>query len=148
LARGKSATGKALAADGRVIDQISSVVEEIKRNPFSRRLIVSAWNPADLPAMALTPSIACFSFMSRRRRTAGADGRKRLSCQLYQRSADVLLGMPFNIASYALLTAMVAHVAGLDVGDFVHVQAMRISMKIILDRHASSLAGHPARCPG
>jgi thymidylate synthase len=105
------------APDGRIIDQISSVVEEIKQNPFSRRLIVSAWNPADLPAMALAPCHCLFQFYV----AAGADGRKRLSCQLYQRSADVFLGVPFNIASYALLTAMVAHVAGLDLGDFVHV---------------------------
>jgi thymidylate synthase len=105
------------APDGRVIDQISSVVEEIKRNPFSRRLIVSAWNPADLPAMALAPCHCLFQFYV----AEGGDGAKRLSCQLYQRSADVFLGVPFNIASYALLTAMVAHVAGLDVGDFVHV---------------------------
>jgi thymidylate synthase len=104
------------APDGRVIDQISSVVEEIKRNPFSRRLLVSAWNPADLPAMALAPCHCLFQFYV----AAGADGRKRLSCQLYQRSADVFLGLPFNIASYALLSSMVAHVTGLDVGDFVH----------------------------
>ena len=105
-----------LGPDERVIDQISSVVEEIK-NPFSRRLIVSAWNPADLPAMALAPCHCLFQFYV----AEGGDGSKRLSCQLYQRSADVFLGVPFNIASYALLTAMVAHVAGLDVGDFVHV---------------------------
>jgi thymidylate synthase len=105
------------APDGRVIDQISSVVEELKRNPFSRRLIVSAWNPADLAAMALAPCHCLFQFYV----AEGADSRKKLSCQLYQRSADVFLGVPFNIASYALLTAMVAHVAGLDVGDFVHV---------------------------
>jgi thymidylate synthase len=105
------------APDGRIIDQISDVVEEIKQTPFSRRLIVSAWNPADLPAMALAPCHCLFQFYV----AEGADGRKRLSCQLYQRSADVFLGLPFNIASYALLTAMVAHVTGLDVGDFVHV---------------------------
>jgi thymidylate synthase len=104
------------APDGRIIDQIATVVEEIKRNPFSRRLIVSAWNPADLPAMALAPCHCLFQFYV----AEGEDGRKRLSCQLYQRSADVFLGVPFNIASYALLTAMLAHVAGLDVGDFVH----------------------------
>jgi thymidylate synthase len=92
-------------------------VEEIKRNPFSRRLIVSAWNPADLPAMALAPCHCLFQFHV----AEGTDGGKRLSCQLYQRSADVFLGVPFNIASYALLTAMVAQVAGLDVGVFVHV---------------------------
>ena len=104
------------APDGHVIDQISDVVEEIKRNPFSRRLIVSAWNPADLPQMALAPCHCLFQFYV----AEGTDGKKRLSCQLYQRSADVFLGVPFNIASYALLTAMVAHVTGLDAGDFVH----------------------------
>jgi thymidylate synthase len=104
------------APDGHVIDQISGVVEEIKRNPFSRRLIVSAWNPADLPQMALAPCHCLFQFYV----AEGTDGKKRLSCQLYQRSADVFLGVPFNIASYALLTAMVAHVTGLDAGDFVH----------------------------
>jgi thymidylate synthase len=99
------------AADGGVIDQMRGVVEDIKRNPDSRRLIVSAWNPADLPKMALAPCHALFQFYV-------ADGR--LSCQLYQRSADVFLGVPFNIASYALLTHMVAHVTGLKPGDFVH----------------------------
>lgn len=104
------------APDGRSIDQMSSVVEEIKRNPFSRRLIVSAWNPADLPLMALAPCHCLFQFYV----AEGADGKRKLSCQLYQRSADVFLGVPFNIASYALLTMMVAHVTGLDAGDFVH----------------------------
>ncbi|MCI0598765.1 MAG: thymidylate synthase [Beijerinckiaceae bacterium] len=104
------------APDGRVIDQISGVVEEIRQNPFSRRLIVSAWNPADLPAMALAPCHCMFQFYV----AEGADGERRLSCQLYQRSADVFLGVPFNIASYALLTLMVAHVTGMGAGDFVH----------------------------
>jgi thymidylate synthase len=99
------------APDGRVIDQISDVVEAIRRNPDSRRLIVSAWNPADVPDMALPPCHCLFQFYV-------ADGR--LSCQLYQRSADVFLGVPFNIASYALLTHMIAQVTGLKVGDFVH----------------------------
>ncbi|HWK86374.1 MAG TPA: thymidylate synthase [Xanthobacteraceae bacterium] len=99
------------APDGGVIDQMRGVVEDIKRNPDSRRLIVSAWNPADLPKMALAPCHALFQFYV-------ANGR--LSCQLYQRSADVFLGVPFNIASYALLTHMVAHVTGLQPGDFVH----------------------------
>src|SRR3984893_12468819 len=104
------------APDGQVIDQISSVVEEIKQTPFSRRLIVSAWNPADLPAMALAPCHCLFQFYV----AEGADGAKRLSCQLYQRSADVFLGLPFNIASYALLTAMVAQVCGLAPGELIH----------------------------
>ncbi len=99
------------APDGRVIDQISDVVSQIKTNPDSRRLIVSAWNPADLPAMALAPCHCLFQFYV-------ADGK--LSCQLYQRSADIFLGVPFNIASYALLTLMMAQVTGLKPGDFVH----------------------------
>jgi len=99
------------APDGTAIDQISDVVAEIKRNPDSRRLIVSAWNPADIPKMALAPCHCLFQCYV-------ADGR--LSCQLYQRSADVFLGVPFNIASYALLTMMMAQVTGLKPGDFVH----------------------------
>jgi thymidylate synthase len=95
---------------GETIDQIAGVIEEIRRNPDSRRLIVSAWNPADIPDMALAPCHALFQFYV-------ADGR--LSCQLYQRSADLFLGVPFNIASYALLTHMVAQQTGLGVGDFV-----------------------------
>ncbi len=98
-------------ADGRHIDQISQVVEQIKRNPDSRRLIVSAWNVADVDKMALPPCHLLFQFYV-------ADGK--LSCQLYQRSADIFLGVPFNIASYALLTLMVAQVTGLKPGDFVH----------------------------
>jgi thymidylate synthase len=97
--------------DGRTVDQISWVIDEIRRNPDSRRLVVSAWNVADLPDMALMPCHALFQFYV-------ADGR--LSCQLYQRSADIFLGVPFNIASYALLTHMIADVTGLHVGDFVH----------------------------
>lgn len=99
------------APDGRAIDQIEWVVNEIKTNPSSRRLVVSAWNPADLGAMALAPCHCLFQFFV-------ADGR--LSCQLYQRSGDVFLGVPFNIASYALLTAMVAQVCDLEPGEFVH----------------------------
>ena len=99
------------APDGREIDQMRWVMDEIKRNPDSRRLIVSAWNVADLPDMALMPCHTMFQFYV-------ADGR--LSCQLYQRSGDIFLGVPFNIASYALLTHMVAQAAGLGVGDFVH----------------------------
>lgn len=98
-------------ADGQVHDQIRWVVDEIRRNPDSRRLIVSAWNVADLPRMALQPCHTLFQFYV-------ADGR--LSCQLYQRSGDIFLGVPFNIASYALLTHMVAQACGLGVGDFVH----------------------------
>lgn len=97
--------------DGRVVDQITEVIEEIKVNPYSRRLIVSAWNPAEIGEMALAPCHCLFQFF-----VAG----DRLSCQLYQRSGDIFLGVPFNIASYALLTAMVAQVCGLKAGDFVH----------------------------
>ena len=97
--------------DGRVIDQITEAVLQIKNTPDSRRIIVSAWNVAELPEMALMPCHTLFQFNV-------ADGR--LSCQLYQRSADVFLGVPFNIASYALLTLMMAQVCGLQPGDFVH----------------------------
>jgi thymidylate synthase len=99
------------APDGRQIDQISQVVDEIRRNPASRRLIVSAWNVADLDRMALAPCHTLFQFYV-------VDDR--LSCQLYQRSADLFLGVPFNIASYALLTLMIAQVTDLGPGDFVH----------------------------
>lgn len=99
------------APDGRTIDQIQQAVDLIKRDPDSRRIIVSAWNPADLPQMALAPCHCLFQFYV-------VDGR--LSCQLYQRSADVFLGVPFNIASYALLTLMMAQVTGLKPGEFVH----------------------------
>ncbi len=98
-------------ADGQVIDQVSWLINEIKKNPDSRRLIISAWNVADLPKMALLPCHSLFQFYV-------ANGK--LSCQLYQRSADVFLGVPFNIASYALLTMMIAQVCGLEPGDFVH----------------------------
>jgi thymidylate synthase len=97
--------------DGGNIDQIANVLAEIRRNPDSRRLIVSAWNPADVEKMALPPCHCLFQFYV---------ARGWLSCQLYQRSADVFLGVPFNIASYALLTLMVAHVTGLKAGEFVH----------------------------
>ena len=99
------------APDGRHIDQIATVVEQIKTNPNSRRMIVSAWNPALVDDMALPPCHAMFQFYV-------ADGK--LSCQLYQRSADIFLGVPFNIASYALLTMMVAQVCGLQAGEFIH----------------------------
>ena len=98
------------APDGKHIDQISEVVETIKKNPDSRRIIVSAWNVADIPRMALAPCHAFFQFYV-------ADGK--LSCQLYQRSADIFLGVPFNIASYALLTHMMAQQCNLEVGDFI-----------------------------
>ena len=99
------------APDGRSVDQISEVIAEIKRNPDSRRLLVVAFNPGELTQMALPPCHAFFQFYV---------GEGRLSCQLYQRSADVFLGVPFNIASYALLTMMIAQVVGLAPGDFIH----------------------------
>jgi thymidylate synthase len=99
------------APDGRHIDQIADVLQQIRKNPHSRRLLVTSWNPADIPTMALAPCHALFQFYV-------ADGK--LSCQLYQRSADIFLGVPFNIASYALLTLMVAQVTGFKPGEFVH----------------------------
>ena len=99
------------APDGRIIDQISNVIEQIKKNPNSRRLIVCAWNPADVDKMALPPCHTLFQFYV---------VNNKLSCQLYQRSADIFLGVPFNIASYSLLTMMIAQVCGLDVGEFIH----------------------------
>jgi thymidylate synthase len=122
-------------ADGGEIDQIRWVVEEIKRNPDSRRLIVSAWNVADLPRMALMPCHTMFQFYV-------ADGR--LSCQLYQRSGDIFLGVPFNIASYALLTHMVAHVTGLAVGDFVHT----LGDAHLYSNHFEQAKTQLARTPG
>lgn len=98
-------------ADGKVIDQISLAIDQIKHNPNSRRIIVAAWNPAEIDQMALAPCHCLFQFQ-----VAGG----RLSCQLYQRSADIFLGVPFNIASYALLTQMMAQVCDLELGDFIH----------------------------
>jgi thymidylate synthase len=107
-------------ADGKVIDQISDVIYQIKNNPDSRRMIVSAWNVAQLSQMALMPCHALFQFYVAPADSEKGETRGKLSCQLYQRSADVFLGVPFNIASYALLTIMIAHVCNLDCGDFVH----------------------------
>ena len=116
--------------DGRggTIDQIANVVDEIKRNPYSRRLMVTAWNPAEIQDMALPPCHCLFQFYVEPAATADAQRpaagprppKGRLSCQLYQRSADIFLGVPFNIASYALLTMMMAQVCGLEPGEFVH----------------------------
>ena len=99
-------------ADGKVIDQLAQVIDQIKRDPTSRRLIVNAWNVADIPRMALAPCHVMFQFY--------VSGSGRLSCQLYQRSADLFLGVPFNIASYALLTHMIAQVTDLKAGEFIH----------------------------
>ncbi len=99
------------AQNGDTVDQISSVVEDIKHNPYSRRLLVTAWNPAEIAEMALAPCHCLFQFFV---------AKGRLSCQLYQRSGDIFLGVPFNIASYALLTQMMAQACGLEAGEFVH----------------------------
>ena len=124
--------------DGRHVDQLRWVLEEIARNPDSRRLIVSAWNVGDLPRMALLPCHALFQFYV-------ADGK--LSCQLYQRSADVFLGVPFNIASYALLTHMVAQVSGLGVGDFVHTMGDAHLYSNHFDQAREQLARTPRVLP-
>ena len=124
--------------DGRHIDQVSQVIEQIRRNPDSRRLIVSAWNVADLPKMALLPCHAFFQFYV-------AEGR--LSCQLYQRSADLFLGVPFNIASYALLTLMVAQVCGLKAGDFVHTFGDTHLYLNHLEQAREQLSRSPRRLP-
>jgi len=104
-------------ANGKTIDQLSELIQQLKINPDSRRLIISAWNVADLPDMKLMPCHCLFQFYTS---PAEAGKKRKLSCQLYQRSADVFLGVPFNIASYALLTMMIAQVCDMDLGDFVH----------------------------
>jgi len=126
------------AIDGSAIDQISEVIETIKTNPDSRRMIVSAWNPADIPDMALAPCHCLFQFYV-------ADGR--LSCQLYQRSADIFLGVPFNVASYALLTQMVAHVTRLQPGEFVHTFGDAHLYLNHLEQADLQLARSPASLP-
>ena len=126
------------AADGRHIDQITKVIAEIKSNPNSRRLIVSAWNVSDLDKMALMPCHAFFQFYV-------ADGK--LSCQLYQRSADLFLGVPFNIASYALLTLMVAQVCGLKPGEFVHALGDTHLYLNHLDQAREQLSRQPRKLP-
>ena len=124
--------------DGGHVDQLRQVVEQIRSNPDSRRHIVSAWNVADIPSMALAPCHAFFQFY-----VAGG----RLSCQLYQRSADVFLGVPFNIASYALLTHMVAQVTHLEVGDFVHTLGDAHLYLNHLDQARTQLAREPRALP-
>ncbi len=126
------------APDGGHIDQISDVVHRIRTNPDSRRLIVSAWNVADIERMALPPCHAFFQFYV-------ADGR--LSCQLYQRSADIFLGVPFNIASYALLTLMIAQVTGLKPGDFVHTLGDAHLYTNHLEQARTQLARTPRALP-
>src|SRR5690348_12115113 len=126
------------APDGRHIDQISEVVSQLRSNPDSRRLVVSAWNVADIPKMALAPCHALFQFYV-------AEGR--LSCQLYQRSADMFLGVPFNIASYALLTLMVAQVTGLKPGELVHTLGDAHLYLNHLEQAAEQLARAPRTLP-
>jgi thymidylate synthase len=126
------------APDGRTIDQIREVVDTIRSAPDSRRMIVSAWNPADIPDMALAPCHCLFQFYV-------ADGR--LSCQLYQRSADIFLGVPFNIASYAALTLMMAQVTGLRPGDFVHTLGDAHLYLNHLDQARMQLARDPRPLP-
>ena len=126
------------AADGRHIDQISQMIEQIRKNPDSRRLIVSAWNVGDLDKMALLPCHAFFQFY-----VAGG----RLSCQLYQRSADLFLGVPFNIASYSLLTMMVAQACGLKLGDFVHTFGDTHLYLNHLDQAREQLSRQPRKLP-
>lgn len=130
-------------ADGRTIDQISRVVEDIKRTPDSRRLIVSAWNVAEVDDMALPPCHTLFQFYV----APAADGPRQLSCQLYQRSADVFLGVPFNIASYALLTLMIAQVTGLQPGEFVHTLGDAHLYANHLDQADEQLARLPMPLP-
>lgn len=124
--------------DGRAIDQISEVIETIRRNPNSRRMLVSAWNVAEVEQMALPPCHVMFQFYV-------ADGR--LSCQLYQRSADTFLGVPFNIASYALLTMMIAQVCGLQAGDFVHTLGDTHLYLNHLEQAAEQLSREPRKLP-
>ena len=147
---------------GGTIDQIANVVEEIKRNPYSRRLMVTAWNPAEIQAMALPPCHCLFQFyvdkldvdtmmssgdnVSTYQRI-NPSARGRLSCQLYQRSADIFLGVPFNIASYALLTMMMAQVCGLEPGDFVHTLGDAHIYRNHLDQVRLQLTREPRPLP-
>ncbi len=109
-------------ADGKVVDQVTELIQQLKTNPDSRRLIISAWNVADLPEMKLMPCHCLFQFYTAPAPSSSprGGGRRTLSCQLYQRSADVFLGVPFNIASYALLTMMIAQVCDMEAGEFIH----------------------------
>jgi thymidylate synthase len=126
------------APDGRHIDQIAQVLQQLRTNPDSRRMIVSAWNVADLDKMALMPCHAFFQFYV---------ANHRLSCQLYQRSADIFLGVPFNIASYALLTMMVAQVCNLELGDFVHTFGDTHLYLNHLDQAREQLSREPRKLP-
>ena len=126
------------APDGRVIDQLSNVIDLIQHNPDSRRILVSAWNPGEIDKMALPPCHCLFQFYV-------ADGK--LSCQLYQRSADVFLGVPFNIASYALLTLMIAQVCGLQPGEFIHTTGDTHIYRNHFEQVALQLSREPRRLP-
>ena len=126
------------APDGRVIDQLSMVIDTIKRNPDSRRMLVTAWNPGEVDQMALPPCHCLFQFY-----VAGG----KLSCQLYQRSADVFLGVPFNIASYALLTMMIAQVCGLEPGEFVHTTGDTHIYRNHFEQVATQLSREPRPLP-
>ena len=126
------------AADGRVIDQLSLVIDQIRHNPDSRRMLVTAWNPGEVDKMALPPCHCLFQFYV-------AQGK--LSCQLYQRSADVFLGVPFNIASYALLTLMIAQVCGLEPGEFVHTTGDTHLYKNHFEQVALQLSREPRALP-
>lgn len=132
-------------ADGEVVDQIAWVVDEIRRNPDSRRLVVSAWNVGELPKMALMPCHTMFQFYVSPPTEAGQVGK--LSCQLYQRSGDVFLGVPFNIASYALLTQMVAQVCGLEPGTFVHTLGDAHLYRNHLEQAREQLSREPRSLP-
>lgn len=131
--------------DGGHIDQIAQIIESIRKNPDSRRHIVSAWNVSDIPNMALPPCHALFQFYVSPARASGERGK--LSCQLYQRSADLFLGVPFNIASYAALTHMVAQVCDLDVGDFVHTLGDAHIYQNHIDQVREQLSRQPRHLP-
>ena len=131
--------------DGKVYDQVAEVIEQIRKNPNSRRLIVSAWNVADVPKMALPPCHLLFQFYVSPATSAGL--RPALSCMLYQRSCDVFLGVPFNIASYALLTHMIAQVCGLQVGEFVHTLGDTHLYLNHLDQAKEQLSREPRNIP-
>ena len=124
--------------DGRKLDQLDEVIKSIKTNPNSRRMIVSAWNPSDVGSMALPPCHCLFQFYV---------SNQKLSCQLYQRSADIFLGVPFNIASYAILTHMIANVCGLSVGDFVHTLGDAHIYKNHLDQVQTQLLRNTLKLP-
>jgi thymidylate synthase len=135
------------AADGRHIDQISQVIQQLKTNPDSRRIIVSAWNVADVDNMALPPCHNMFQFYVAPPDPLKGELRGKLSCQLYQRSADIFLGVPFNIASYALLTMMVAQVCDLEYGDFIHTLGDAHLYNNHLDQTELQLSRQPRPLP-